>query len=71
MISFDWVPLRIKPITNGLFFPLMFLLFFNYNVVVGVTATDDYLKVLAYTTMTLYLLVALRGCSSLKSDKVV
>ena len=42
MLNFSWVPLQLKPITSGtnrsklgMFFPLLILLFFNYNVVVG------------------------------------
>ena len=70
MLTFDWIPLRIKPIISGLFFPLIFLLFFNYNVVVGVSSTNDTLKYISYTTMIVYLLVCLRGNSKIDAQRM-
>ena len=47
----------------------MFLLFFNYNVVVGIGNTDELLKGLVATTLVLYLLVGLRGSSRFVGEK--
>ena len=73
-VSFDWIPKKIKHVTSGnstltlgLFFPLLFLLFFNYNVVVGVGKEDSFIRELIWTTMTLYLLVGLRGSGELNN----
>lgn len=57
-------------INSGLFFPIMFLIFFNYNVVVGVSAQNMLLKILSYVTISLFLLVAFRGKSELKGGKL-
>lgn len=55
---------------QGLFFPLLFLLFFNINVVVGVAAVDQLLRIMSATTLILYFLVGLRGNSRLNTDSM-
>ena len=69
MLNFDFVPIRLRHITSGLFFPLMFLLFFNYNVAVGIGHQNDLLKGMIATTLALYLLVGLRGSGRHRNEK--
>ena len=35
MCGCNWMPLIIKPFITGLFFPLILLIFLNYNILVG------------------------------------
>ena len=63
-------PLRYLSLNSGMFFPICILLFFNYNVVVGMADTDSLLKMMVYITMFLYLMVALRGSSVLKGERM-
>ena len=55
------MPPQLKHVASGLFFPILFLLFFNYNVVVGVGHEDPFLRGLVWSTLLLYLIVGLRG----------
>ena len=50
--------------------PIAILLFFNYNVVVGVASSDSTLKYSIYTTILMYVLTSLRGGSMLKNDRM-
>lgn len=60
-ISFECVPKRLRHVTSGLFFPILFLLFFNFNVVVGIGHENPLLRGLIWVTLAAYLLVGLRG----------
>lgn len=66
-VSFECTPSQLKHVFSGLFFPLLFLLFFNYNVAVGVGHENDTLRSLVWATLTLYLLVGLRGSGQLNN----
>jgi len=50
-----------------MFIPIIILMFFNYNVVVGVAGNDTLLKWSMYVTVFVYLLAAFRGFSVLKT----
>lgn len=69
-ITFEWVPKRLRHITSGLFFPILFLLFFNFNVVVGIGHENPLLRTLVWATLAAYLLVGLRGSGELGGDEV-
>lgn len=70
MINFDWIPNRLKPIFCGMFIPIIILMFFNYNVVVGIAGNDNLLKGSMYLTAFVYLLAALRGSSVLNKPEM-
>ena len=54
----------------GMLLPIAILLFFDYNVVVGMAASDDFLKWMIYFTLILYVAVALRGSSALIGERM-
>ena len=66
-VSMDCIPNQLKHVTSGLFFPILFLLFFNYNVVVGVGHDDPLLRGLLWATLALFLLVGARGSGELNN----
>ena len=41
ILSCDWMPLMLKPFLSGLFFPLLILIFLNYNILVGFKGEED------------------------------
>lgn len=63
----ECTPTSLKHVLSGLFFPLLFLLFFNYNAAVGVGHENETLKTLVWTTLALYLLVGFRGSGELNN----
>jgi hypothetical protein len=62
------MPLQLKPFVSGLFFPLLFLMFFNYNIIAN-TISQDALKVFIMLTLFFYALVAIRGSGTIKTEK--
>jgi hypothetical protein len=66
-VSMDCIPNQLKHVASGLFFPILFLLFFNYNVVVGVGHDDPTLRGLVWATLALFLLVGVRGSGELNN----
>lgn len=53
---------------QGLFFPILFLLFFNFNVVVGIGHDDLLLRGMIWATMIFFTLAGLRGSGELNNN---
>lgn len=68
-VSMECIPNQLKHVASGLFFPLLFLLFFNFNVVVGVGHEDPLLRGLVWATLALFLLVGARGSGELNNKE--
>ena len=52
-----------------MFFPILFLLFFNFNVVVGIGHDDLLLRGMIWTTMIFFTLAGLRGSGELNNSE--
>lgn len=47
---------------------MLFLMFFNFNITVGIGKENITLRYLIYSTLVAYIFVALRGSGNLNSD---
>jgi len=70
MFTCEWLPIWIRPFVSGLFFPLIFLLFFNFNVIYGVASLDfTALHLFSYLTILFYILTGLRTAGAVDIDE--